>query len=131
MIFIVVVIVVCVHAHVFVNIDLLLPCVFSFRFREKSHKFWELDLEVESTNAQPSIPLTHLTYKQEFYPPYPLDIPNGASFHCSNATYCVEQTPFTDKCNRSYATVNIFGLQVNCVENEFFLIYQYNKINFF
>lgn len=113
----------CLCSHtVWCTCDLLLPHVLSFVFTNKSrllsNGFWRLDLQVESQDA--GIQPTYLTYKQEFYPPYPLDVPYGASFHCSDATYCLEQNPITDKCNsnKTYPIVNIYGLQVSCVENE-------------
>ena len=68
--------------------------------------FWTLELElVNFTNDT-------FKYKQEGLPPYPLAIPNGASFHCSNATFCVESDSDKSRCNVTKPYVIIRGMQV-------------------
>ena len=71
--------------------------------------FWTLELSVTVNNT----PYYPLTYKKEGLPPYPLAIPSGASFHCSNATYCkASTTGDLSRCDNSFPRVVIKGLQV-------------------
>ena len=71
--------------------------------------FWALELNfmVDDEDSH------YLTYKKERSPPYPLVIPKGASFHCTNATYCVERSSGDlSRCNDTHPRVTIRGLQV-------------------
>ena len=77
--------------------------------------FWTLELNVTIITNDSEVYSYYdpLTYKKEGMPPYPLAIPSGASFHCSNATYCVEATSGDlSRCNYSFPRVVIRGLQV-------------------
>lgn len=73
--------------------------------------FWTLELEL--TAISEDLDSVKLKYKEEGLPPYPLAIPNKASFHCSNATYCVEDEADRSRCNKDMPRVIIRSLQVH------------------
>lgn len=114
---------VCVHIAVYSYLSLVSRFMFVKSGHALSKGFWRLDLLIESN---PILEETHLTYKKELLPPYPLDIPYKASFHCSDATYCVERHPITDKCDPKQPFVTISGLQVNVVEVLVSILYASN-----
>ena len=77
--------------------------------------FWTIELDISGLDAvnMPDTAINEtLKYKEEGLPPYPLAVPNGTSFHCSNATYCVEDRSDRSRCDRDKLRVRISRLQV-------------------
>ena len=71
--------------------------------------FWTIELFIVEI---PGFNNLTLKYKEEGLPPYPLAIPEGASFHCSNATYCVEDKKDRSRCDSDMPRAVIRRLQV-------------------
>ena len=74
--------------------------------------FWTIELNINIAGIQNITQDVTLKYKEEGLPPYPLAIPEGASFHCSNATYCVEDEKDRSRCDSQMPTAVIRRLQV-------------------
>ena len=71
--------------------------------------FWTIELFIVEIQGYNNLTLK---YKEEGLPPYPLAIPEGASFHCSNATYCVEDKNDRSRCDSGMPRAVIRRLQV-------------------
>ena len=74
--------------------------------------FWTIELNINIAGIPSITQDVTLKYKEEGLPPYPLAIPEGASFHCSNATYCVEDEKDRSRCDSQMPTAVIRRLQV-------------------
>ena len=99
-------------------VDLIVHFAYMYRYRlPLNHTklalpkgFWTIELHIEGIpNVTQNLTLK---YKEEGLPPYPLAIPEGASFHCSNATYCVEYEKDRSRCDRQMPMAVIRRLQV-------------------
>ena len=91
-------------------------CIYRYRLPLNHTKlalptgFWTIELNIAGIPGLAQN--VTLKYKEEGLPPYPLAIPEGASFHCSNATYCVEDEKDRSRCNSQMPTAVIRRLQV-------------------